>query len=187
MKNNKTHVCPWWLGYTFLIPIRKYQHDPEKILAPHIKEGMSVMDYGSAMGYFSIPMAKYVGKNGKVYCVDIQYKMLEKLEKRAIIYGVKDTIKTLLVGKEYNPPELKEKIDFALLFAVVHEVPDKVKLFQELFQVLKPNGKILFAEPKGHVKQRDFDKSLGIARNTGFTVLNEKPMPKGLNAFLSKN
>jgi hypothetical protein len=57
MSTNNNHVCPWWLGYTFILPIRKYQHNPEQILGPHIKEGMTIMDYGSAMGYFSIPLA----------------------------------------------------------------------------------------------------------------------------------
>lgn len=50
MEQKGNHVCPWWLGYTFIFPIRMYQHNPEKILGSHIKEGMTVMDYGCAMG-----------------------------------------------------------------------------------------------------------------------------------------
>jgi 2-polyprenyl-3-methyl-5-hydroxy-6-metoxy-1,4-benzoquinol methylase len=143
----KQHICPWWLGYTFLIPIRKYQHDPYKILGPHIKQGMTVMDYGCAMGYFSIPLAKMTGTKGTVYCVDIQEKMLVKLKKRAIRLGVSPIIKTLQVGKNYNPSELKDKLDFVLLFMVAHEVPDQATLFKDLFAMLKPGGKILFFEP----------------------------------------
>lgn len=182
----KQHVCPWWLGYTFLIPLRKYQHDPYKILGPHIKPGMLVMDYGCAMGYFSIPLAKMTGEKGKVYCVDIQEKMLDKLRKRSVKYNVESIIEPLLVKKTYRPKTLREKLDFVLLFAVVHEVPDKVGLFYDLFSMLKPGGRIIFAEPSGHVKQSDFEESLTIAKTAGFGISDEKPMPKGLCAFLEK-
>ncbi len=182
----KQHICPIWLGYTFLLPIRKYQHNPQKILGPHIKEGMTVMDFGCAMGYFSIPLAKMTGSQGTVYCVDIQEKMLANLHKRAVKYNVSDVIKPLQAGKNFDPAVLFEKLDFVLLFAVVHEVPDKKLLFKSLYIMLKPGGKILFAEPKGHVKYPDFEKSIQLARETGFEVMDEKPMRKGWSAFLTK-
>jgi 2-polyprenyl-3-methyl-5-hydroxy-6-metoxy-1,4-benzoquinol methylase len=182
----KHSICPWWLGYTFLIPLRKYQHDPHKILGPHIKQGMTVMDYGCAMGYFSIPIAKMVGKQGRVYCVDIQEKMLEKLQNRAVKHNVSTSIEPLLVGKNYNPGNLKTKLDVVLLFMVVHEVPDQATLFNDLFAMLKPGGKIVFAEPKGHVKPEDFEKSIKLAKTAGFVVPEVKPLKKGLSSFLVK-
>lgn len=182
----KQHICPAWLGYTFILPIRKYRHDPQKILAPHIKEGMTVMDYGCAMGYFSIPMARMTGSNGTVYCVDIQEKMLANLQKRAVKYKVSSVIKPLLAGKNFNSDELSETLDFVLLFAVVHEVPDKQMLFHDLCKMLKPGGRILFAEPKWHVKPGDFEKSLQFAKEAGLKVSDEKPMQKGLRALLVK-
>lgn len=183
----KQQICPWWLGYTFILPIRKYQHNVQKILGPHVKQGMSIMDYGCAMGYFSIPLAQMTGTQGTVYCVDIQDKMLAKLQKRAVKYGVSSVIKPLLVGKDYNPSDLYGKVDFILLFAVVHEVPEQSGLFNDMFAMLKDGGKILFAEPKGHVNPKDFEKSINIAHSAGFSILNEKPMQKGLCAFLAKN
>lgn len=186
MESTNNHVCPWWLGYTFILPIRKYQHNPQKILGSHVVEGMTVMDYGCAMGYFSIHLAKMTGSAGEVYCVDIQEKMIEKLQKRALKYGVSSIITPLLVGKNYHVAELNGKLDFALLFAVVHEVPDKAELFRDMFSMLKESGKILFFEPKGHVKQADFDNSLRLAKDAGFVVLPEKPVNKGLSAILIK-
>lgn len=186
MEVTKNKVCPWWIGYTLLIPMRKYQHDPYKILEPHIKKGMTIMDYGCAMGYFSIPMAKITGSQGKVYCVDIQEKMLQKLQKRAASFKVESVIKPLLVGKNYHPSELQDKLDFVLLFMVVHEVPDKKQLFADLYSMIKAGGKILFAEPKGHVTPPDFDKSIQLAQAAGFNLSEEKPLRKGLSAFLVK-
>jgi ubiquinone/menaquinone biosynthesis C-methylase UbiE len=166
--------------------MRKFQHDPYKILGPHIKQGMTVMDYGCAMGYFSIPLAKMTGSKGMVYCVDIQEKMLVKLKKRAVKQGVSPVIKTLMVGKNYNISELKNKLDFALLFMVAHEVTDPANLFNDLFTMLKPGGKILFFEPRGHVKPEDFEKSLILAKSAGFKISEEKLKPKSLSAFLVK-
>jgi ubiquinone/menaquinone biosynthesis C-methylase UbiE len=182
----KVHICPVWIGYTFLLPVRKFQHDPHKILAPYVKEGMTVMDYGCAMGYFSIPLAKITGPEGIVYCVDIQEKMLANLHKRAAKHNVSDVIKLLQVDKSFHPGELTEKLDFVLLFFVVHEVPDKKQLFGDLHKMLKPGGKILFAEPKGHVKPADFEKSLLQAEETGLKVSEEKPMRRSLCALLIK-
>jgi 2-polyprenyl-3-methyl-5-hydroxy-6-metoxy-1,4-benzoquinol methylase len=180
----RQHICPVWVGYTFLLPIRKFQHHPEKILGPYVKEGLTVMDYGCAMGYFSIPMAKMTGIKGAVYCVDIQEKMLSQLQKRAIKHNVFSTIKPLLVGKSFDPAELSEMLDFILLFYVVHEVPDKKLLFRDLFIMLKPGGKILLSEPKGHVSHRDFEQSLQYAKDAGLKVSDEKPMPGGLSVLL---
>ncbi|MDA3879713.1 MAG: class I SAM-dependent methyltransferase [Prolixibacteraceae bacterium] len=179
-------VCPWWLGYTFINPLRKYQHNPDKILAPHIKPGMQVLDYGCGMGYFSLHMARMVGENGKVYCVDIQPKMLKNLERRTRKAGYTDIVSSILVGENYEPQKLKNQIDFALLFAVVHEVPNQQKLFNEVYAMLKPGGKVLFAEPPGHVKPTEFEISVAKALNAGFTISEEKPSQKKLAVLFAK-
>lgn len=184
--NNNNQICPWWMGYALLIPLRKLGQNPYKILGPHINNGMTVMDYGSAMGYFSLPMAKMTGDNGKVYCVDIQKKMLEKLSKRARNARLDHVIEPLLLGDTYNPVELANQMDFTLLFAVAHEVPDKDKLFQDIYKVTKSGGKVLFAEPSGHVTIQSFKHSLKIAQEAGFTLSENKPIEKGLSALLVK-
>jgi ubiquinone/menaquinone biosynthesis C-methylase UbiE len=168
MKKQETHVCPWWLGYFLINPIRKYGQHPVKILSPYVKPGMEVIDYGSAMGYFSIPMAKMAGSTGKVHCIDIQQRMLDKLQKRANNANVQHSIETKLLGANDTLAEFRNRIDFALLFAVVHEVPDKKNLFTELNTALKAGGKILFAEPSGHITHAGFEAEVAIAESAGF-------------------
>ena len=63
-------TCPIWVGYLLASPLRKLLENPEKILKPHVNEGMKVLDIGSAMGFFSLPLAKIVSTKGKVVCVD---------------------------------------------------------------------------------------------------------------------
>lgn len=186
MEQNNNRVCPWWLGYALLIPLRKLGENPKRILNPYIEKGMTILDYGSAMGFFSLPLAKMTGNTGIVYCMDIQKKMLHSLQKRADKAGVGQIIKTRLVGNGFDYSELGGKIDFTMLFAVVHEVPDKKQLFSNLYKMSKPGSKVLFAEPKGHVTPEDYTKSLQLARSAGYKVMDERPMQKGLCAFLLK-
>lgn len=180
------HLCPVWVGYLSLIPLRKLRHNPQKILGPYIKSGMTVMDYGCAMGFFSIPMARLVGEGGTVYCVDIQPEMLERLKKRAEKHGVSNIIRPLLVNSDYNPAELSGKLDFVMLFYVVHEVAEKKQLFADLAMMLKRGGKILFVEPEGHVTSDEFEESLRLAAEAGLELTDDKPVRNKLSAILIK-
>jgi hypothetical protein len=82
------HVCPWWLCFAFDNLIRKLFHDPEKILAPYVHEGDTVLDVGPGMGYFSIPLARMVGDKGKVIAADVRpmwtRSKSEKVENRIV-------------------------------------------------------------------------------------------------------
>ena len=78
------HVCPWWsVPFTIDPPFRRLVHDPQKIVGPYVKPGMTVMDVGCGVGWFSIPMARMVGDQGKVIAVDLQPQMLDMLRRRA--------------------------------------------------------------------------------------------------------
>ena len=48
------HVCPWWIGYLLASPLRRLLYKPEQILGSHIREGMTVLEPGCAMGFFSL-------------------------------------------------------------------------------------------------------------------------------------
>ena len=65
--------------------------------------------------------------------------------------------------------DLAGTVDFLLLFAVLHEVPGKEALFSQICRALKPGGRMLFAEPKGHVNQNAFDASVALALRNGFS------------------
>ena len=159
------HVCPWWMAYTFDNPIRKLFHNPHKIFGDYIKEGMTVMDMGCGMGYFSIGMAKLVGANGKVIAVDLQQKMLDVMLRRARRSGVADRI--IPLRSEATTIGIREPVDFILAFWMVHEVSDKNHFFLQLRSILAAKGKILIAEPKMHVTAEELDKTIEIAQNNG--------------------
>lgn len=147
-------------------------HSPENILRPHIREGMNVLDVGCGMGFFSLPAARSVGERGRVVCVDLQDKMIKGLIIRAKKAGLLDRIDARISRKNsLGLNDIAGEIDFALAFALVHEVPDKDRLLLEIANTLSPAGKLLIAEPKTHVSKTDFDKSIAIARSAGFAVI----------------
>ncbi|MCP4156198.1 MAG: class I SAM-dependent methyltransferase [bacterium] len=182
-----THVCPRWVGYFLLNPLRKWMQNPEKILGGYLEEGMVSMDIGSAMGFFSIPMAKMVGEKGKVVCVDLQEKMIATLLKRAQKANVASRIETVICSADsLCIDDYKEKIDFLLTFAVVHETPDPKALFKQLYPVLKPGGKMLIAEPRGHVSEKAFKQSIDDALEAGFKELERPGIKRSLAILMEK-
>jgi len=63
-------VCQWWLGYLLASPLRRYRYDPFKILAPYVREGMTVLETAPGMG-FSARSCFSVGVFGRVIAMDI--------------------------------------------------------------------------------------------------------------------
>lgn len=166
------HVCPWWICWSFDNIFRKLIQNPDKILKPYIKDGATILDVGPGMGYFTIPLARMAGTDGRVIAADIQEKMLNALKKRAEHFAVGNRV----VLKLSSPDSLdvKEKVDFILAFWMVHEVPDKKRFLNELFSVLKDKGIFLLAEPVFHVSQANFHETVQLAVQAGFN-LRESP------------
>jgi ubiquinone/menaquinone biosynthesis C-methylase UbiE len=127
------------------------------------------------MGFFTLELARRVGPSGRVLAVDVQPKMLEGLRKRAAKAGLAGRIDIRLPHQDrLGIEEWAERVDFALAFAVVHEVSNPEALFADIYKALKPAGKLLFAEPAGHVSDDAFDTSLAQAGNAGL-MLDGRP------------
>ena len=181
------HVCPVWVGYLLASPVRKLLQNPKKLLSPYIEEGMTALDVGCAMGFFSLPMARMVGPNGKVICVDMQEKMLESLEKRARKAGLSERIETRLCQPDsLGLNNLEGRIDFVLASAVVHEVPDASAFFSEIGEAMKPGGTVLVAEPSGRVSEEDFEVTISLAEQHGFRVKDRPQASRSRVVLLEK-
>ncbi|RPJ62697.1 MAG: class I SAM-dependent methyltransferase, partial [Dehalococcoidia bacterium] len=76
-------TCPWWFCFTFDNPVRRMLQNPQKVLQGMVQDGQVAYDIGCGMGYFSLTMARMVGKEGKVICVDLQKEMLAAARRRA--------------------------------------------------------------------------------------------------------
>jgi ubiquinone/menaquinone biosynthesis C-methylase UbiE len=177
-------VCPVWVGYLLASPVRRLFENPEKMFNPYIREGMKVLDIGCAMGFFSLPFARMVGSDGKVVCVDVQEGMIRSLKKRAQKAELSGRIETRVCQPDsLTIDDLEEGIDLAVALSVVHEVPDPAGLFSQIYEAIKPGGRLLVAEPKGHVSEEEFDTTVSQAEQNGFEAI-ETPRIGRYRAFL---
>lgn len=164
-------VCPWWLGYILASPVRRLAYDPSAIVGPYIREGMTVLEPGPGMGFFTLEIARRVGPGGHVLAVDIQPKMLDRLKKRAARAGVLDRLETRLAQADsMGVADVAGKIDFVLAFAMVHEMPSAATFFREAAHAMKPGAKLLLAEPAGHVTPELFEAEIAAATEAGLRV-----------------
>lgn len=166
------HVYPWWAGFLLVSPLRKLSIDPVSMLGDYISEGMTVIDAGCAMGFFSLPAARFVGDSGKVICVDIQEKMLTGLKKRAEKAGLEKRIKTRLCKADWlMVDEYSGRVDVAIAFGVIHEARDGSLFISDLERTLKSGGTMIIGEPGGTVNAESFSGTLDMASRRGGLIL----------------
>ncbi len=165
------HICPWWLAYSFDNPLRRFLHDPGKVLAGLVPPGGTVLDIGCGMGYFTLALARMVGPEGRVIAVDLQEPMLRRVRKRAARESLSSRIELHLCGPESLGVTVRA--DFILAFWVVHEAGDRRAFLQEVRGLLSPGGHLLVAEPRMHVSASDFRETVELARAAGLVPAGE--------------
>ena len=181
------HVCPWWVGYLLASPLRRFFQDPRRILEPHVRRGMVALDVGCAMGFFTLPMAQLVGEDGRVVAVDLQERMTRSLERRACKAGLSSRIQIrTCTSTSLGIDDLEDDVDFALAFAVLHEMPDINKALASICRSLKPDGVLLIAEPAGHVSEQEFNSTSAIAMGCGLDVVSSPGIRRTHALLLSR-
>jgi SAM-dependent methyltransferase len=161
--------------------------DPVKVLAPYVRKGMTVLEPGPGMGFFTLELARLVVPQGRVVAVDIQPRMLAALKRRAARAGLLERIDARTAAPEsLRIADLAGTVDFTLAFALVHELPAVGSFFAEIAMASKPEAGLLFAEPKGHVKPAGFQAELEAAIHAGFELAGHPTIPRSHAAFLKK-
>ncbi len=168
--NNSTRVCSWRHAWGLDNRVRKLIQNPYKIVGGYIEEGQTVLDLGCGPGVFSIAMAEMVGEKGRVIAADIQDEMLQMLRQKV----EKTKLESRIRIHKSSPDKIgiSEKVDFALAFYMVHEVPDKERFLREVATILKPQGKLLIVEPKFHVSKSSFEETIKIAHSAGLSPIS---------------
>jgi len=178
-------VCPWWCGYFLLSPWRRLVVKPRAMLVHYVTPGMTVLEPGCGMGFFTLELARLVGPSGRVVAVDLQPRMLAGLERRSRRAGLDSRIEARRVAADsLGIADLAGQVDFGLAFYMVHEVPDAARFFAEMRAALKVGGKLLFVEPKHHVGEAAFSASLRLAEAAGFRSVASPATGRGRSAEL---
>ncbi len=180
-------VCPWWLGYFLASPLRRLLEDPRTIVDPFVREGMTVLEPGPGMGFFTLELARRVGPKGRVIALDVQQKMLDSLKRRASKARLLDRIELRLVPPtSLGIEDLAGKVDFTLAYALVHEIPDPGEFFLQVSAASKPTAGVLLVEPAGHVNAVEFERELQLADSTGLRLIDRPRLKRRHAAVLQK-
>jgi ubiquinone/menaquinone biosynthesis C-methylase UbiE len=126
-----------------LSPMRKKLISPETVIdLLGLGRDDVVADLGAGNGYFTVPIAAHTDKT--VYAVDIEPKMLDLLKEHASIDHV-ENIKYIQSNLQVIPINDAE-VEKILIAFVIHEVPDRMKVYKELNRIRKSGSKIVILE-----------------------------------------
>ncbi|RYG41214.1 class I SAM-dependent methyltransferase, partial [bacterium] len=136
-----SHEAAGWLDR----PERDAEEAPRRLLATlGLRPGMTIADVGAGSGYLTFPMARAVGKNGKVYAVDIQPEMLTIIRNRAKRAKIANV--TTVLGTEDDPRLPAGSTDLMLLVDVYHELGRPYEMGRNMVRGLKRGGKLVLVE-----------------------------------------
>jgi len=116
----------------------------QEALVETVTEGQIIVDFGCGSGTYTLPAAKLVGEEGKVYALDKNKKALDKLMKKAEAEGLKNIERIDTSGAPKIPLE-DESVHVVLLYDVFNEyyfpsAGARRELLDEIHRILKPNG-----------------------------------------------
>lgn len=138
---------PWpaFLAWVLENPYMKKFANPHQIVKhTAVEPGMQVADIGCGAGRLTIPIANKVGDSGQVHAIDIQNSMLRKAMKKAAILN-KTNIR-FIHGDAAAHLTPSDQFDRVFLVTVLGEVPDRLKLLQQIKNSMKPGAVLSITE-----------------------------------------
>lgn len=155
----------------------------ENILHLSFRPNMKVADFGAGSGAYTLALAKKIGpENGRVFALEVQKEMLERLKIEAENKNVSN-IETIWADVEQANGQhlVDDSMDAAVVSNVLFQAESKTGLATEVKRILKPGGQVLLIdwsesfgglgpEPSAVVSK---DGAITLFTNLGFTVREE--------------
>jgi ubiquinone/menaquinone biosynthesis C-methylase UbiE len=165
-----TRACPYrWRWILDNLPRQVVHPLRSTVDGFHINRGRTVLELGPGPGYFTVEVARRLGPEGRLVCVDIQLKMIRALRRRLQREAVANALP--LVGNALALPLAGRSLDCAFLVTVLGEVPDRLKALAELRRVLKPGGILSITESLPDPDYQFPDVVRDLCRASGFRLL----------------
>lgn len=154
----------------------------------HIFSGQKCADLGAGSGAYAFALAQKVAGNeeGRVYAVDIQKDMLERLGLEAKERGIANIEVVWGDAEQPNGSRLRdESIDIVVIANTLFQSHHQADLIAEAFRILKPSGTFLivdWSESYGSIGPREdhvitAEHAQQLAENNGFML--DRAIPAG--------
>lgn len=161
-------------------PERAAWQKPDRVVrALRLRPGQTACELGAGPGYFAFRLARAVGRDGRVYAVDAEPRMLEYLAAR--IRKARARNITPVLGLDDDPLLPARSCDVILTVNTYHHFPDGPAFLRRLRRSLRPGGRIANVDfhrretpvgpPVEHRVARE--EFLRQARRAGLTVAAE--------------
>ncbi len=154
--------------------------------------GSVVADVGAGSGFMAEELAKLVGPEGRVYAVDINPHMLDRLSRRAREHGLENIQTVVCPEDSTNLPPLS--VDLVFICDTYHHFEQPRRTMQSVYEALRPGGQLVVVDFKrvpgqvpdwvlDHVRagQPEFTAEIEAA---GFTLTNVHNLPGLENNYI---
>jgi ubiquinone/menaquinone biosynthesis C-methylase UbiE len=147
----------WWRRNPSACPYgqRFWVEAPHPLITrPRLREALApqpgerLLEVGPGTGYYSLPVADWLGADGRLDLFDLQQEMLDHTLGRAREYGL-DTRMVATQGDAQALPYGDGEFDGAYIVCALGEIPDQDAALRELARVVKPGGRVVVGELAG--------------------------------------
>jgi ubiquinone/menaquinone biosynthesis C-methylase UbiE len=141
-----------------------------------IQSGMRVLDVGCGTGRLALPVSRLVGEHGEVVAVDIQERMLQKLERRAASHRLANVSTVHAAAGGASLPA--GYFHLALLASVVGEIPPSARqgAVREIADALEPGGTLAVSEGRPDPHRQSKEAILTLTDAAGLRFERSDPV-----------
>jgi SAM-dependent methyltransferase len=105
-----------------------------------VRSGMRVADVGAGDGYYTVRLARRLGRGATIYAQDVEPRHLDRLAARLSREGIAGV--TLVRGTPADPRLPERLVDLAILAHVYHEIEHPYEFLYRLHAALAPHGRV---------------------------------------------
>ena len=122
----------------------RWQRPSAVLQALELRSGNTVVDLGAGAGYFALKLSSAVGRQGRVFAVDLRKESLLFLWSRALLRGLANV--HVVVGEEDNPRLPARAVDAVLICNTYHEFRNSAPILNQVFRSLRPGGRLVVVD-----------------------------------------